>query len=269
MKKLFALVAVLGMFTFGASYANAQEGTPAQAETTAVQPDSIADEEEAATEEVAPVVEEQSIHKALKVKFIEGGPGFMATVLVCLILGLAIAIERIIYLSLASINTTKLLKKVEDTLNNGDVEAAKNVCAATRGPVASIFFQALDRIGEGLDAAEKSLVSYGSVQTGKLESGLPWIALFIGVAPQFGFLGTVIGMIQAFDSIEAAGDMSPALVAGGIKVALITTVFGLITAIILQFFYNYLLTKIDKITNDMEDSSISLMDILVRYNLKK
>lgn len=270
MKKLFALVAVLGMFTFGASsYVMAQEATPAQAETTEVQPDSTAVEEAVVDEAVVPVEEEQSLHKALKVKFIEGGPGFMATVLLCLILGLAISIERIIYLSLASTNTKKLLANVEAALENGGVEEAKKVCSGTRGPVASIFFQGLDRLSEGVDAAEKAVVSYGSVQMGKLESGLSWIGLFIGVAPMFGFMGTVIGMIGAFDAIEAAGDMSPALVAGGIKVALITTVFGLIVAIILQFFYNYILSKIDKITNDMEDSSISLMDIIVKYNLKK
>ena len=213
--------------------------------------------------------EEQSLHKALKTKFIEGGPGFMATVLLCLILGLAVAIERILYLSLASVNTKKLLANVEKALENGGVEAAKKVCADTRGPVASIFFQGLDRVDEGLEAAEKAVVSYGSVQVGLLERGLSWIGLFIGVAPMFGFMGTVIGMIGAFDSIEAAGDISPTLVAGGIKVALITTVFGLIVAIILQFFYNYILAKIDKISNDMEDASISLMDILVKFNLKK
>ena len=193
----------------------------------------------------------------------------MATVLLCLILGLAVAIERILYLSLASVNTKKLLTKVEAALQNGGVEEAKKVCADTRGPVASIFFQGLDRIDEGLEAAEKAVVSYGSVQVGLLERGLSWIGLFIGVAPMFGFMGTVIGMIGAFDSIEAAGDISPTLVAGGIKVALITTVFGLIVAIILQFFYNYILAKIDKISNDMEDASISLMDILVKFNLKK
>lgn len=271
MKKLFALIAVLGMLTLGASIAKAQEEATPQTDTTEVATDTtVSAQTEALENVVAPIEEEeQSIHKALKVKFIEGGPGFMATVLVCLILGLAVAIERIIYLSLSSVNTKKLLLKVETALNEKGVEAAKQICANTRGPVASIFYQGLDRLHEGVDAAEKSLVSYGSVQIGKLESGLSWISLFIGVSPQFGFMGTVIGMIAAFDSIEAAGDMSPALVAGGIKIALITTVFGLIVAIILQFFYNYILSKIDKITNDMEDSSISLMDILVKYNLKK
>lgn len=271
MRKLFTAVALMGLFAVGATQMSAQE---AQNETVAAAVDSTAaaiDDAVAAIDDLEnnAEVEEQSLHKALKTKFIEGGPGFMATVLLCLILGLAVAIERIIYLSLASVNTKKLLTNVEKALENGGVEAAKKVCADTRGPVASIFFQGLDRIDEGVDAAEKAVVSYGSVQVGKLESGLSWIGLFIGVAPMFGFMGTVIGMIGAFDSIEAAGDISPTLVAGGIKVALITTVFGLIVAIILQFFYNYILSKIDKISNDMEDASISLMDILVKYNLKK
>lgn len=271
MRKLFTAVALMGLFAVGATQMSAQE---AQNETVAPAVDSTAaaiDDAVAAIDDLEnnAEVEEQSLHKALKTKFIEGGPGFMATVLLCLILGLAVAIERIIYLSLASVNTKKLLTNVENALQNGGVEAAKKLCADTRGPVASIFFQGLDRIDEGIDAAEKAVVAYGSVQVGKLESGLSWIGLFIGVAPMFGFMGTVIGMIGAFDSIEAAGDISPTLVAGGIKVALITTVFGLIVAIILQFFYNYILSKIDKISNDMEDASISLMDILVKYNLKK
>ena len=270
MRKLFTAVALMGLISLGATPMMAQEAENAPV-ATALEQDSTtaAVETPAIAEEESNEVAEQSLHHALKTKFIEGGPGFMATVLLCLILGLAVAIERIIYLSLASVNTKKLLTNVENALQSGGVEAAKKVCADTRGPVASIFFQGLDRIDVGVDAAEKAVVSYGSVQVGKLESGLSWIGLFIGVAPMFGFMGTVIGMIGAFDSIEAAGDISPTLVAGGIKVALITTVFGLVVAIILQFFYNYILSKIDKISNDMEDASISLMDILVKYNLKK
>ena len=204
------------------------------------------------------------LHQQLKTKFIEGGPSFMGVILLLLILGLAIAIERIIYLNLATTNTTKLLRKVENALKDGGVDAAKEVCRNTRGPVASIFYQGLDRAGEGIEAVEKSVVSYGSVQ--QLESGLTWISLFIALAPMFGFMGTVLGMISAFDAIEIAGDIAPSLVAGGIKIALITTVFGLVVAAVLQVFYNYILSKIDSIVMRMEDASISLVDILVHHN---
>ena len=208
--------------------------------------------------------EEDSFHQILKQKFMEGGPMFMGIVLLCLILGLALSIERIIYLNLATTNTTKLLTDVENALgDNNDIEAAKEICRNTRGPVASIFYQGLDRSSEGVDQVEKSIIAYGGVQMGLLEKGLSWISLFIALAPMLGFMGTVIGMIGAFDSIEAAGDISPSLVAGGIKVALLTTVFGLIVAMILQIFYNYLIAKVDSIVNDMEDASISLVDILV------
>jgi len=192
----------------------------------------------------------------------------MIPILLCLILGLAICIERVIYLNLSTSNTKKLLLNIENALNNGGVEAAKEVCRNTRGPVASIFYQGLDRYDEGVDVVEKSVVSYGSVQMGLLEKGLTWISLFIALAPMLGFLGTVVGMIQAFDSIQAMGDISPTAVAGGIKVALITTVFGLIVAIILQVFYNYILSKVDGIVNTMEDASISLLDIIVKFKMK-
>ena len=200
--------------------------------------------------------------------FIEGGAGFMATIIACLVFGLAVAIERIIYLNLASTNTEKLLKKVEDALNNGGVEAAKDVCRNTRGPVASIFYQGLLRYDKGAEEVEKSITSYGSVQMGLLEGGLSWITLFIAVAPMLGFMGTVIGMIQAFDEIQRAGDISPTLVAGGMKVALITTVGGLVVAIILQILYNYLIAKVDGIVLSMEDASISLVDMIVKYQNK-
>jgi|TARA_B110000914_G_scaffold134694_1_gene117770 biopolymer transport protein ExbB len=208
--------------------------------------------------------ESQSFHQIIKEKFIQGGPGFMGIVLICLILGLALCIERIIYLNLATTNTDKLLINVENAMQNGGVDAAKEVCRNTKGPVASIFYQGLDRSNEGIDMVEKSIVSYGSVQMGLLEKGLSWISLFIALAPMLGFMGTVIGMIGAFDAIEAAGDISPSLVAGGIKVALLTTVFGLIVAMILQVFYNYLIAKVDSITNSMEDASIALIDLLVK-----
>jgi len=211
--------------------------------------------------------DKRSFQQVVKDKFIEGGWEFMSFVLVCLILGLAIAIERIITLNLASTNTTKLISKVEEALQQGGVEAATEVCKATRGPIASIFTQGLMRISEGIEMVEKSIIAYGSVEMGKLEKGLVWISLFISLAPMLGFMGTVIGMIDAFDAIQAAGDISPSLVAKGIKVALLTTVAGLIVAIILQLFYNYCVSKVDSLVNQMEDASISLVDVLIKHKL--
>ncbi|WP_124979364.1 MotA/TolQ/ExbB proton channel family protein [Nonlabens xiamenensis] len=210
-------------------------------------------------------VEKVSFHQVLKDNFIDGGPIFMSIVLVCLILGLAIAIERIIYLNLSTTNSKKLAADVEDALKTGGIEAAKDVCRNTKGPVASIYYQGLDRADESIEAAEKAVVAYGGVQMGQLEKNVSWVSLFIALAPMLGFMGTVIGMIGSFNSIEEAGTMEPSLVAGGIKVALLTTVFGLIVAIILQIFYNYIVAKIDSIVNDMEDASITLIDILVDY----
>jgi biopolymer transport protein ExbB len=270
MKKLFALIAVFGMLFMGASIFAQDEttDTPDAEETTQVA-------EEVIIEPVAaePAAEEKGgisvLHTTLKTKFIEGGAGFMGAVLLCLIFGLALAFERVIYLNLSSTNTDKLLLEVEEALNSGGVEAAKELCRNTRGPVASIFYQGLDRVDEGIDVVEKSVVSYGSVQMGLMEKNLSWISLFIAIAPMLGFMGTVIGMIEAFDQIQVAGDMSPTVVAGGIKIALITTVTGLMVAIILQIFYNYLISQIDGIVNKMEDSSISLVDMLVKHKLKK
>ena len=198
-------------------------------------------------------------------KFLEGGWGWMMPVLVCLVIGLAIAIERMLYLAFSNINTKKFVEEFEKTLNEKGVEAAKDLCRNTRGPVASIYYQGIDRMDQGLDAVEKAVVSYGSVQTGQLESGLTWIGLFIALSPMLGFMGTVVGMIGAFDQIQAAGDISPTIVAGGIKVALLTTLMGLIAAVILQLFYNYVVTKIDALVNTMEDASITLVDILTAY----
>jgi biopolymer transport protein ExbB len=209
--------------------------------------------------------ESKTFHQVLKENFIDGGPGFMGIVLVALILGLAIAIERIIYLNLATTNTKKLVADVDEALSSGGVEAAKEVCRNTKGPVASIFYQGLDRADEGVDAAEKAVVSYGGVQMLLLEKNVSWISLFIALAPMLGFMGTVIGMIGAFNDIAVANDISPAVVAGGIKIALLTTVFGLVVAIILQIFYNYIVSKIDGIVNNMEDASIQLVDLLVKY----
>ncbi len=246
-KTLFMSVALLG-----AVGAFAQEAA-AVAETAVVAETEIAGE---------------SMHHILMQKFLEGGWGWMLPILLCLVIGLAVAIERILYLALSTINSKKLVNKVEEALKQGGIEAAKEVCRNTRGPIASIYYQGLDRYDQGLDAVEKAVVSYGSVQTGQMESGLPWIGLFIALSPMLGFMGTVVGMIDAFDAIQAAGDISPTLVAGGIKVALLTTLLGLIAAVILQLFYNYIVSKIDSLVNDMEDTSITLMDILTAYNKK-
>ena len=260
MKKFFVFLAVIGFTALSAQYAAAQD-----AETAAPA------EEAVAAQSVDPFnapAEEVPFHQALKTKFIEGGAGFMSLVIICLILGLALCVERILYLSLSKTNTKKLLEKIEAALAEGGVEAANEVCRNTRGPVASIFYQGLLRMDQGIEVVEKTVVSYGSVQMSQMESGLSWISLFIAIAPSLGFLGTVIGMIQAFDAIQAAGDISPNVVAGGMKVALITTVGGLIVAVILQIFYNYILSKIDTLTIDMEDASISLVDTLVKYQNK-
>ena len=265
MKKLFAILAVMGVLSFGMTQtAMAQDSTATAApeQTEQVAP-------AAADEAAAPAtVEEGGIHKELKTKFIEGDAGFMSLVAIALVLGLAFCIERIIYLSLAEVDVKKLMAKVEAALEKGDVEGAKTVCRNTRGPVASICYQGLLRIDEGLDVVERSVVSYGGVQAGYLEKGCSWITLFIAMAPSLGFLGTVIGMVMAFDNIQRAGDISPTVVAGGMKVALITTIFGLIVALILQIFYNYILSKIEAITSQMEDSSITLLDMIMKYNLK-
>ena len=266
MKKLFAILAVMGVLSFGmtqTTMAQDSTATAAPEQTEQVAPAETTDEAAAPA-----TVEEGGIHKELKTKFIEGDAGFMSLVAIALVLGLAFCIERIIYLSLAEVDVKKLMAKVEAALEKGDVEGAKTVCRNTRGPVASICYQGLLRIDEGLDVVERSVVSYGGVQAGYLEKGCSWITLFIAMAPSLGFLGTVIGMVMAFDNIQRAGDISPTVVAGGMKVALITTIFGLIVALILQIFYNYILSKIEAITSQMEDSSITLLDTIMKYNLK-
>jgi biopolymer transport protein ExbB len=277
MRKLFSLIMVVGIFTlFTTKMVMGQEKTQVMQATNS---QIVDDTTQKAVTETPPkqesdiaqmeVPEEKGLHQVFKTKFIEGGVPWMTPILILLILGLAIIIERIIYLNLATTNTEKLLKKVEEALNTGGIEAAKEVCRNTRGPVASICYQGLDRYDQGLDVVEKSIISYGSVQSSNLEKGLTWISLGIALAPMLGFLGTVVGMVEAFDAIEAAGDISPTIVAGGIKVALLTTVFGLIVAIILQVFYNYLVSKIDSLVIQMEDSSVSIMDILVNYQRKQ
>ncbi len=246
MKKLF-LIPSVALTVLGTVNAFAQEAAAAAAETQ---------------------VAGESMHHILMQKFLEGGWGWMLPILLCLVIGLAVAIERILFLSLSTINSKKLIANVEEALKKGGIEAAKEVCRNTRGPIASIYYQGLDRYDQGLDSVEKAVVSYGSVQTGQMESGLSWIGLFIALSPMLGFMGTVVGMIDAFDAIQAAGDISPTLVARGIKVALLTTLMGLIAAVILQLFYNYIIAKIDSLVNAMEDSSITLMDILTAYSKK-
>lgn len=284
MKKLFAFIALIGFLSFNISPVSAQnEQENATEEVEATDEGMEQEEDTSAIEEAEPMdepeedasigleeedEEEASFHQIIKQKFIDGDPGFMSFVVIALILGLAIAIERILYLSMATTNTKKLVEETEKALTNGGVEAAKEFCRNTRGPVASIFYQGLDRYEEGIEMVEKSVESYGSVQLGQLEKGVSWISLFIALAPMLGFFGTVIGMIGAFDAIAEVNNISPGIVAGGIGVALITTVSGLLVAMILQVFYNYIIAKIDGITNDMEDASISLIDMLVKYNAK-
>jgi biopolymer transport protein ExbB len=269
MKKLFALFALVALVNFGAPVSIAAQEAEAAAPAAEEQVSEANDEGLVAeSAEEAPAAEEQGMHKALKQKFIEGGAFFMALVALALILGLAVCIERILYLSLSKTNTKALLANVEAALNEGGVEKALEVCRNTRGPVASIFYQGLSRYDEGLDVVEKTVSSYGGVQLGQLEKNLSWITLFISIAPSLGFMGTVIGMIEAFDKIQQVGDISATVVAGGIKVALLTTLWGLIVAIVLQLFYNYILSQIEALVNEMEDASISLLDIVTEYNKK-
>ncbi len=211
------------------------------------------------------VEEGGGLRHALKRKFIEGNAGFMSLVALALVLGLAFCIERIIYLSLSEINAKKFIADVDAKIMEGDIEGAKELCRNTRGPVASICYQGLERINESTENIERSVSSYGSVQVANLERGCSWITLFITLAPSLGFLGTVIGMVMAFDQMQQAADISPTIVASGMKVALITTIFGIIVAIVLQMFYNYILSKIEHLTSQMEESAITLLDSLTRY----
>ena len=272
MKKLIAFISIAALLTIGFSNFVYAQDAATNDTTQVVKQDSTANDTTAvaatAATPVAKAQQPKSFHQVLKEKFIEGGPGFMGVILLTLIFGLAIAIERILYLSLASINSKKLLKNVEEALDKDDIEGAKEICRNTRGPVAAIFAEGLNRYDNGLEDVEKSIIAYGSVVTGRLESGVSWISLFIALAPMLGFMGTVIGMIQAFDDIAAAGDISPTVVASGIKVALLTTVFGLIVAVILQVFYNYIISKIDSLVSDMEDTSIAFIDLVAKHYKK-
>lgn len=271
MKKLFATLTVIAVLFMGNNVVMAQdEVEPAAAEAVEAAPVEEAVEEAA---EVA-VAEESNdnalvaLHKTLKTKFIEGGAFFMGLTLLTLVFGLALCIERIVYLSLSKTNTKKLLSDIESALDKGGIEAALEVCRNARGPVASIFYQGLSRYDEGIEVVEKTVSSYGGVQLGLLEKNLSWITLFIAIAPSLGFLGTIIGMIQAFDKIQQVGDISATVVAGGIKVALLTTLLGLVIAVVLQIFYNYILSLVEGLVNEMEDSSISLLDLVIKYNEK-
>ena len=267
MKKTVTIFALAGMLLLNLSnVVFGQESDTTAA--TATEETTVAPEPEASAEDVG-APEEVSFHQAIKDKFIEGDVRFMWPILITLILGLAVSIERIISLNMATTNTTKLLTQIEDALGSGGVEAAKDVAKNTRGPVASIFTQGLMRMSEGIEMVEKSIISYGGVEMGKLERGLIWISLFISLGPMLGFFGTVVGMVQAFDDIQAAGDISPQVVAGGMKVALLTTVGGLIVGMVLQVLYNYCVSKIDSLVNSMEDASISLVDILVKHKITK
>lgn len=260
MKKLFSILAVTGLFVLNANTVSARASASLMTNlSTSVVSTALILQDE------APAVVEKGFNQVLKEKFIEGGAGFMGIVLLCLILGLAVAIERIIFLNMASTNSAKLKQQVEDALASGGVEAAKEVCRNTKGPVASIYYQGLDRATESIESAEKAVIAYGGVQMGQLEKNVSWLTLFIATAPMLGFMGTVIGMIQAFEKIAAVGNLSASLIAADIQVALLTTVFGLIVAIVLQVFYNYIIAKIDSIVNDMEDSSITLIDLLVEH----
>lgn len=285
MKKILALILALGMmFPFSVAIAQDSDSANADAQVEISSEDDSDAEAAAAAAAGAEKNEEGdagasadkkkdettlTTYQIVKKKFIEGKAKFMALPLICLILGLAIALERLITLALSSGSVNKFVDEVEAALQSGGIEAAKDVCRNTRGPVASIFYQGLDRTEEGIEMVEKAVVSYGSVQMGQMEKGMVWISLFIALAPMLGFMGTVIGMIQAFDDIESAGDISPAVVAGGIKVALLTTVAGLIVAMVLQVFYNLLISFIDGIVNKMDDASIRLVDMLIKSNLVK
>lgn len=258
----------------------AQENVPVVADTSSIpvatlEADSlsgtpveelIGEEDMAALTEMA--AERGGLHQQLKTKFVEGSAGFMSLVALALVLGLAFCIERIIYLTLSEINAKKLMTDIDRLVESGDVEGAKALCRDTRGPVASICYQGLLHINEAMDVVERSIVSYGTVQSANLEKGCSWITLFIAMAPSLGFLGTVIGMVMSFDQIQEAGDISPTIVASGMKVALITTIFGIIVALILQVFYSFILSKIEHLTSQMEESAITLLDTIMKYKLR-
>ena len=265
----------------GAAPATASEAAPAAAPKAAANAsaDSLgADDTQAEATDTADVAadlegiddeEPLSFHQVLKTKFIEGSAGFMSLVALALVLGLAFCVERIIFLTLSEIDAKRMMADIDGALSNGDLQAAQKMCEQERGPVASICRKALARIAEPIDNIERGISSYGSVEAANMEKGCSWIKLFIAIAPSLGFLGTVIGMVMAFEQIQDAGDISPTIVASGMKVALITTIFGIIAALVLQVFYNYIVSKIDHITADMEESAIKLLDSIGKYKNQK
>ncbi len=273
-KKVFVLIAFISVSIMHVSAVNGKDTI--QSAVNAITADTVSDAS-ATGEEVADSValdnqldaledeEPESFHQLLKTKFIEGSAGFMSLVAMALVLGLAFCIERIIYLTLSEINAKKMMHDLDEKLTSGDIDGAKMLSRETRGPVAALALRALNHIDDSLDNIERTLSSYGAVEAAKLERGCSWITLFIAAAPSLGFLGTVIGMVMAFEQIQQAGDISPTIVASGMKVALITTIFGIIAALILQLFYNYILSKIDHITSQMEESAISLLESIMKY----
>ena len=271
MKKLFALLAMMGVFVF-AQPMMAQDNQPTDSAGLVVSDTLAADSAMALIDadlNGMDASEGGGLHKLLKSKFIEGSAGFMSLVAIALVIGLAFCIERIIYLTLSEVNAKKLMQDIDAKLEANDVEGAKDLCRQTRGPVASICYQGLLHIKEPLDQIDRQLTNYGTVQISNMEKGCSWIKLFIAVAPSLGFLGTVIGMVMAFDQIQTAGDISPTIVASGMKVALITTIFGIIVALILQLFYNYILSKIEHLTSQMEESAITLLDSISKMKEEK
>lgn len=284
MKKIVSSLAIIGMFTFGLSTVTFAQEDGADVDEMEMMMDSASDEVEEEVEAISEMAEDAIAFESeidemneesqtgfvtmLKQQFIQGGPEWMGLVLIVLIIGIALCIERIVYLNLSTINTQKFLEDIEGLVSKGKIEEAKELCRNTRGPIASIFYQGLSRVNEGVESVEKTVVAYGGVQMGLLEKGISWISLFIALSPMLGFLGTVVGMIMAFAQIVEDGQVSPITVAGGIQVALLTTVFGLIAAIILQIFYNYIISKVDGIVNEMENSSITLVDMLIKYDVK-
>ena len=274
MRKLFAIAVLAGLLSL-ATAASAQK-TPSASQPETAMVDSMMNDSlmrdamgtaAADMDELPqlPMMDDgMGFHDQLKTKFVQGSPAFMSLVALALVLGLAFCIERIIYLTLSEINAKRLMKDIEARMEADDVEGAKTLCRETRGPVASVCYQGLMHVDEDMDTIERNIVSYGSVQSAKLEKGCSWITLFIAMAPSLGFLGTVIGMVMAFDQIQEAGDISPTIVASGMKVALITTIFGIIVALVLQVFYNYILSKIEHLTSQMEESAITLLDIIMK-----
>ena len=275
MKKFLLTIALSAGLTLQAPFAVAQSLSPADTALVAQQDTLVADSAMALTDaelggtDASQTTTGSGLHKQLKQKFIEGSTGFMSLVALALVLGLAFCIERIIYLTLSEVNTKKLMQDIDSRLEQHDIEGAKELCRNTRGPVASICYQGLLHIRERVEDIDRQLTNYGAVQISQMEKGCTWIRLFIAVAPSLGFLGTVIGMVMAFDQIQTAGDISPAIVARGMKVALITTIFGIIVAVVLQFFYNYILSKIERLTTQMEESAITFMDSVSKMKTSK